>query len=162
MQKIHAKADQAENPKRLLNNFEKVQKTTFLTPKFVKMRVSTWQKVSIFRSIFTLQALFLACWNWKSWNLSPDSKNDWKKIEFSPTKFLEVNSPHTTSAPNGKGFIGCVIGYRVGWLISETNQNPMDFSLCMASAGPQRRASVMSSKEYKYFTLKFSNNKNPR
>ena len=35
------------------------------------------------------------------------------------------------------------------------NQNPADFSLCRGSAGPQRRAWAMGSKEYKSFTLKF-------
>ena len=42
-----------------LNNFEKVQKTTFLTPKMAKSRMSIWRKVSIFRSIFALRALKL-------------------------------------------------------------------------------------------------------
>ena len=36
----------------------------------------------------------------------------------------------------------------------------MDFSQCRASVGPQRRASVLSSKEYKYFTVEISKNKN--
>ena len=49
-------------PKQLQNNFEKVEKTTFSTPKMAKSRMSTWQKVSIFGSIFDLRALFLACW----------------------------------------------------------------------------------------------------
>ena len=49
-------------PKQLQYNFEKVQKTTFSTPKMAKTWVSTWQKVSIFGSIFDLRALFLACW----------------------------------------------------------------------------------------------------
>ena len=49
-------------PKQLQNNFEKVQKTTFSTPKMAKSRMSIWQKVSIFDSIFDLRALFLACW----------------------------------------------------------------------------------------------------
>ena len=35
-------------PKQLQNNFEKVQKSTFLTPKMAKTRVSIWPKVSIF------------------------------------------------------------------------------------------------------------------
>ena len=47
-------------PKQLQNNFEKVQKTIFLTPKMVKSRFSTWQKVSIFRPIFDLRALKLS------------------------------------------------------------------------------------------------------
>ena len=50
------------HPKQLQKNFEKVQKSTFLTPKMAKTRVSIWPKVSIFGSIFTLQILFLACW----------------------------------------------------------------------------------------------------
>ena len=49
-------------PKQLQNNFEKVQKTTFSTPKMAKSRMSTWPKVSIFGSIFGLRALFLPCW----------------------------------------------------------------------------------------------------
>ena len=43
-------------PKQLQNNFEKVQKSTFLTPKMAKTRVSIWQKVSIFWSIFVVHA----------------------------------------------------------------------------------------------------------
>ena len=39
-------------PKQLQNNLEKVKKSTFLTPKMVKTRVSIWPKVSIFGSIF--------------------------------------------------------------------------------------------------------------
>ena len=58
----------------VLNNFEKVQNTTFLTPKMAKTRMSTWPKVSIFRSIFALRALFYACWSWiKNLNRSPDN-----------------------------------------------------------------------------------------
>ena len=41
-------------PKQLQNNFEKVQKTIFSTPKMAKTRMSTWPKVSIFGSIFDL------------------------------------------------------------------------------------------------------------
>ena len=48
--------------KQLENNFEKVKKSTFLTPKMVKTRVSSLQKLSIFRSIFGLQALILPRW----------------------------------------------------------------------------------------------------
>ena len=43
--------------KQLVNNFEKVHKTTFLTPKIVKTLVWTWPKVSIFDSILDLQPL---------------------------------------------------------------------------------------------------------
>ena len=50
-------------PKQLQNNFEKVQKMTFLTPKMVISRMSTWSKVSIFESIFGLRALFLGRWH---------------------------------------------------------------------------------------------------
>ena len=46
-------------PKQLQNNFEKVQKTTFLTPKIVKIWMSTSPKVSIFEPIFDLRALIL-------------------------------------------------------------------------------------------------------
>ena len=45
-------------PNQLQNNFEKVQKTTFSNPKMAKTRMSTWQKVSIFVSIFDLRAQF--------------------------------------------------------------------------------------------------------
>ena len=50
-------------PKQVQNNFEKVHKTTFSTTKMAKIRVSTWQKMSIFASIFDIRALFFAaCW----------------------------------------------------------------------------------------------------
>ena len=52
-------------PKQLQNNFEKVQKTTFLTPKMAKTRMPILQKVSIFGSIFDLRALFMALLYWK-------------------------------------------------------------------------------------------------
>ena len=52
-------------PIQLLNNFEKFQKITFWTPKIAKLRMSTWQKVTIFVSIFDLRAQFLAFWYFK-------------------------------------------------------------------------------------------------
>ena len=48
-------------PKLLQNNFEKVEKTDFLTPKMAKSRMSNLPKVSVFWSIFGLRALFLPC-----------------------------------------------------------------------------------------------------
>ena len=49
----------------LKNNFERAQKTIFVTPKIAKTRVSTWPKVSIFWTILALRALKLPCWHQK-------------------------------------------------------------------------------------------------
>ena len=40
--------------------------------------------------------------------------------------------------------------YKSSILETKKNQNPSDFSQCRASAGPQRRACAIGSKEYKY------------
>ena len=45
-------------PKQLQNNFEKVQKMTFSTPKMAKSGMSIWPKVSIFGSIIDLYELY--------------------------------------------------------------------------------------------------------
>ena len=45
-------------PKQLQKNFEKIQNTTFWTPKMAKSRMSTWQKVSLFKSISIYEHLF--------------------------------------------------------------------------------------------------------
>ena len=47
-------------PKKLQNNFENRQNTTFLTTKMAKSRMPILQKVPIFGSIFALRALFMA------------------------------------------------------------------------------------------------------
>ena len=77
--------------KQLQNNFEKVQKTSFLIPKIPKTRVSTWQKVSILGSIFDLRALFLTCWSWKKIIIVPPEnifeKNAKKNSHFFQTFF---------------------------------------------------------------------------
>ena len=51
-------------PKQVLNNSKTASnKVTFSTPKIGKRRMPTWQKRSIFGSIFDQRAVFLACWH---------------------------------------------------------------------------------------------------
>ena len=67
-------------PEQLHNNFEKVQKTIFSSPKMAKSCMSTLPKLSIFGSIFGLRALFLADWYWKKIKIVPhDSLRHLKK-----------------------------------------------------------------------------------
>ena len=58
------KKDALTLPKQFQNNFEKVLKTTFWTPKVTKSRMPILQKVSIFR-IFLLYELFFGSLYWK-------------------------------------------------------------------------------------------------
>ena len=116
-------------------------------------RVDFWVKFRSTGNIFGLLEL-------KIIEIFPPMAKCIGEKRFSLSKFLQVNSPHTTSPPHRKSFYR--LCYRGGWFIFEINQNSMDISQCRASAGPQRRVSIMSSKEYKYSTLKISNNKNPR
>ena len=49
---FRSKNNALTTPEQLLNNFEKVQKWTFLSPKWSKHGWQLWQKRSIFGSIF--------------------------------------------------------------------------------------------------------------
>ena len=62
---FEAKNNAQTLPEQLQNNFEKVEKMTFSNPKLAKIRLSLWQKVSIFGSIFDLRALKLPRWHQK-------------------------------------------------------------------------------------------------
>ena len=78
------KDDALTLPKQFQNNFEKVLKTTFWTPKVTKSRMPILQKVSIFR-IFLLFELFFgpSCWKKKCFPLiAKDIKKKGKKIKF--------------------------------------------------------------------------------
>ena len=75
-------------PKHFLNNFEIAQKSTFLTRKIAKTRVSWLPKVLIFGSIFNLRALILPFWHQKlKTSVPPDSERHLKISIIFKTKF---------------------------------------------------------------------------
>ena len=69
-------------PKQLQNNFEKVQKTVFSTPKMAKSWMSTWPKVSILGPFSGFELYFWLVGDEKNNKIFPPyNLNDLKKKE---------------------------------------------------------------------------------
>ena len=96
--------------KQLHNKFEKVQNTTFSTPKKAKIRMSIWPKRPILGSIFALRALILPCWKKFQKKQVPLNIITFYKILKKKARFISkekignVSMPHqpttTTHPPN--------------------------------------------------------------